>query len=1514
MKVKKRTRFLSLILSLVMIFSIIPMESLVFNASAATSITFSQISSKLEDLQTKKNFRPGDKSAQKNCWYFANAVSQKIFGVSMNSQKEVDGYWIALKTGSSCAYKAVSDTYKKPSTAQVMSLFKASKPGDIIQYRNSYTSSCHIAMIQSVTSSYAYIYHATTTNGVYYVSKSKIRLDSAKNFETDFGKFTTGGAGITFYRYKNVKDDTSAAAVSAPQIATTNVVGGVKITLSSATSGASVYYTTNGSAPSVSSTKYSAPFTISSTATIKALAEKSGMVGSSTASKTITVTKVATPSITCTTTADGFNTTIIAESGATVYYTTDGTNPSTSSTKYTGAFKIYKNATIKAIAVSSGKANSAVASSVLSAAVPSAPTAQLDSSSVSTCGISDKINVKWNKISNAYEYIVTVKNNGTVVSEESTQGCVFSYIPTAAGTYTVTVKAVNFIGESAASSPAVTVTVKPDVTVTFKDYDSKVISSKVIHWGGSISAPASPSRKGYTFKEWSGTYSGVKADSVVTAVYTPITYTVTFVNESGTTLKTTAADYDSAVTPPTAPAKTGYTFVGWSVKSGEGDSYTKVNGNVTFEPTYAWSSPDMPLAVSVEKALRSPDAKSYTVTVKVTNSKSQVINGKLITVIKTTNGKIVATEINAIVVPANASEKEYTVTVTSTNSAMSCEAYIVANDPENSDRTGGAYSAMASCKVTKETTSSYSYWSDWSDWSATAATASSTQEVETKTQYRYRDKQTTTSTSSTLSGWTPTGGSTVTYGAWGSWSSWSTTKQTASETKGVETRTVYYYFHYCDGNGNFAPSTSYSYGKYGPHEIYSTKKLTVDRHSPSVDKDIVDGETKCVKGLGSYYYGGTKTQYRYRTRTKTTIYSFWKWGDYSDWSDTVYTANDSREVETRTLYRYRTLQSGTQTGSSDYVVTENLSGKEYSISGNLSNITTNYSGKKATVLVYKDRNTDPTENQIEYIGQITLGTNNSYSFSFIPKEEISVATGNYVVSFGIATADGLINNVAYIEAPKVKYKVEFLDTSGNILSTQNADKGSDATAPALPVVEGCDVRWNRAYTNISSDTTVRAEATPRKYNVIFVDWANSSIVDIKEVSYGSKVTFPTDRTATGKRFIGWSVDEDSIITGTTVVEAVYEDIMYTVTFLNKDGSTFFTESVPYGGAASLPQRVSGDESVSDVEVIEPEAAGYKFIAWSTDSSWWNVKSNITVNPIFVYAETVEAPQFTAFDEENINYAIVDMETSTVGAEIHYTLDGSTPDENSAVYEDSIILETSSTVKAIAVSDGMNTSSVSEKYVEIIPETYEEYKEGDPALRVSSAVAASGKTVEVTVSIENNPGLIALGFSINYDMSVMQLVGVQDNGLFGEGTFTCGDDLSAAPYTVLWEDALSPKNYTDDGVVATFTFAVNSGVEIDEYPVLLEMSEGGTFDFNMKEYNLMVFDGHISISPRTPGDANDDGVVNTKDVVVIKRFLAGWSGVEINSANSDVNGDGLVNTKDVVVIKRYLAGWSGAELV
>lgn len=74
-------------------------------------------------------------------------------------------------------------------------------------------------------------------------------------------------------------------------------------------------------------------------------------------------------------------------------------------------------------------------------------------------------------------------------------------------------------------------------------------------------------------------------------------------------------------------------------------------------------------------------------------------------------------------------------------------------------------------------------------------------------------------------------------------------------------------------------------------------------------------------------------------------------------------------------------------------------------------------------------------------------------------------------------------------------------------------------------------------------------------------------------------------------------------------------------------------------------------------------------------------------------EVVKAPAFSHPEGEYENSVTFELTTETTGASIYYTLDKSTPTEQSTLYDGSITLEETTTVKAIAIKDGLANSEV-----------------------------------------------------------------------------------------------------------------------------------------------------------------------------------------------------------------------------
>jgi alpha-L-arabinofuranosidase len=175
---------------------------------------------------------------------------------------------------------------------------------------------------------------------------------------------------------------TASNAVAAPafSVASGTYTTAQSVSISDATSGAAIYYTTDGSTPTTSSTLYNGPVTVSSSETLQAIATLSGLSPSAMTTATYVIGSAATAATPAFSVAGGTYSSAQtvnitdATSGATIYYTTNGTTPTTGSTKYTGSITVSSSETLKAIAIATNFSNSAVASATYTIGAATAAT------------------------------------------------------------------------------------------------------------------------------------------------------------------------------------------------------------------------------------------------------------------------------------------------------------------------------------------------------------------------------------------------------------------------------------------------------------------------------------------------------------------------------------------------------------------------------------------------------------------------------------------------------------------------------------------------------------------------------------------------------------------------------------------------------------------------------------------------------------------------------------------------------------------------------------------------------------------------------------------------------------------------------------------------------------------------------------------------------------------------------------------------------------------------------------
>ncbi|MGN0005155.1 MAG: InlB B-repeat-containing protein, partial [Candidatus Gastranaerophilaceae bacterium] len=890
---------------------------------------------------------------------------------------------------------------------------------------------------------------------------------------------------------------------------------------------------------------------------------------------------------------------------------------------------------------------------------PSAP--KIVSNVSGDIAANSNVTVTWSGVSGASSYIVKV--NGKQVQDNSSTKYAFT---AGAQKYEITVSAKNSAGTSGTSNK-ITVTGHNPSTVTFKDYDGTVLNTQSVKYNASAVSPEKPLRDGYTFDGWDKSYSNIKSDTTVTATYKINTYTIKFVDKDGKVLSTQKVDYlNDAVEPEDKNVPTGYKFIGWNSAD-----YENVKSDKTIQGIYAWSNNDLPIVASITSATRQDDG--YYVYFDLTNYPDAVTRGRAIVSIKTSEGKLIdTTESSAFSIAKNGTKTGMEVFVPCEKAATQVELVIV-----------NSYSSGV--PISEVVTASIDQGKAWTDWGTEKPAEGTYDAMESRTEYKYRDKETTTGSNDTMDGW-ELYDTTWAWSDYGAWSSWSKTAVTASDSRKVETKTVtdkaaytnynYYYYRYWNSSANCY------YYTYAANGTKYTKTLT----SPMSYYATYDGHKAYVKSGGGYYnFSGeiwflsstsnvaaqTHKEYRYADRSKIYTYHFYRWLDWSDWSPEEVTATDSRDIQTRITYRYRSNDAGE----------EDTSGEIRTITGT---VDSSLAGKQATIFIYKVDEASDYSN--EYVAQTTIDENGQYSFTYKLREEPTVKTGDFTIALGI---EGTTNTtiIGTIEAPKPVYTVNFYDYQGNVIDTQQITEGDNAVVPTLDEREGYTFTgWDDRTTNVKDNLDVHPEYTKNQYTVVFVNWETDSI-DIKEFYYGDKLIVPDVEPKEGYNLTGWEgVEEgETIVTDNMIVTATYSKEVYEIKFLDFDGNVIETQNVEYGDAATAPQDLTGDDII--------------FLGWATDEfdDYSNVTKDMELIPQYVFEDTVETP--TANIESGVynDVITVSLNCDTPNSVIFYSLDGSDPNIMGNIYTGPITVSQSSQLRFIAGALNMNNSEEVSKY-------------------------------------------------------------------------------------------------------------------------------------------------------------------------------------------------------------------------
>ena len=149
----------------------------------------------------------------------------------------------------------------------------------------------------------------------------------------------------------------------------------------------------------------------------------------------------------------------------------------------------------------------------------------------------------------------------------------------------------------------------------------------------------------------------------------------------------------------------------------------------------------------------------------------------------------------------------------------------------------------------------------------------------------------------------------------------------------------------------------------------------------------------------------------------------------------------------------------------------------------------------------------------------------------------------------------------------------------------------------------------------------------------------------------------------------------------------------------------------------------------------------------------------------------------------------------------------------------------------------------------------------------------------------------LEIAADYDIPAINLYTPEELDFTSTVISSAGHDANG-----VWHDAVCEDDRMPDGLHPSG----KGHITISEYMIM-----------HMKKLGVIDVEGYDIVDEAVYGDADNNGVVESNDLVVISRYLAQWTGYNtINEKNSNLNGDNLVDSTDSVILARYLAKWSG----
>lgn len=185
--------------------------------------------------------------------------------------------------------------------------------------------------------------------------------------------------------------------------------------------------------------------------------------------------------------------------------------------------------------------------------------------------------------------------------------------------------------------------------------------------------------------------------------------------------------------------------------------------------------------------------------------------------------------------------------------------------------------------------------------------------------------------------------------------------------------------------------------------------------------------------------------------------------------------------------------------------------------------------------------------------------------------------------FSKVTSDLTINAVYDVDTFTVTFK-----DGEKVLETQTVEYEAAATAPdtaRLSPPEGMHfAKWDKDFSKVTEDIEVSAVYELNEYTVTFKN--GETTITTKKVKHGFAAPPPNNPSDTPTaKFVGWDKSFDNV-TSDLIVNAKWETKKFTLTFINFDGTSVYTEEVEYGASIDSHFETADNDATYDATILD----------------------------------------------------------------------------------------------------------------------------------------------------------------------------------------------------------------------------------------------------------------------------------------------------------------------------------------